>query len=450
MHGTPVIAIFDIGKSNKKLICFDGQYRIVLEQSATLQQVRDEDGYPCEDLQGLRRFILDGVSELMGNPELDIIGINFSAYGASLVYLDQEGNPLTPLYDYLKPYPETLLNSFLENYGGKDDITVQTCSPLMGSLNSGLQLYRIRHQQPEVFGQIYQALHLPQYLSWLLTGKPISGFTSLGCHTMLWDFARQDYHDWVRREGLHEKLAPIYPESDVQPVMIGKKRVWTGMGLHDSSAALIPYRLTFQDPFVLLSTGTWSVSMNPFNTESLTSGDLSRDCLNYLNAEGKAVKASRFLSGPIYDLGTKLIAAHFQLNPGIFAQMPFDRNLLKPVLRNMDLSGTGYQFRPEIYSTAAQAYHGLMQDLVEFQQNSTRMVFGHLGIRNLFVDGGFCRNTIFMHLMKEAFPDLVVQAANAGQASAMGAALIMHEIWNAGPISRDFNPTCNLICTTNC
>ena len=36
-----------------------------------------------------------------------------------------------------------------------------------------------------------------------------------------------------------------------------------GAGLHDSSAALIPYLSAFREPFILLSPGTWCISLNP-------------------------------------------------------------------------------------------------------------------------------------------------------------------------------------------
>jgi len=42
-----------------------------------------------------------------------------------------------------------------------------------------------------------------------------------------------------------------------------------GFGVHDSSAALIPYLKAQKNPFLLISTGTWSISINPFNKEKL-------------------------------------------------------------------------------------------------------------------------------------------------------------------------------------
>src|SRR5690606_7529770 len=54
----------------------------------------------------------------------------------------------------------------------------------------------------------------------------------------------------------------------------------------------------------LISTGTWSISLNPFSEENLSISDLENDCLNYLSIEGKTVKASRFLLG--YELDHQL------------------------------------------------------------------------------------------------------------------------------------------------
>ena len=52
-------------------------------------------------------------------------------------------------------------------------------------------------------------LHLPQYLSYLVTGKACSDITSIGCHTNLWDFEKKKYHEWVKKEGIDAILPPI-------------------------------------------------------------------------------------------------------------------------------------------------------------------------------------------------------------------------------------------------
>ena len=84
MNPLPVIAIFDIGKTNKKLFLFDESYRIVFEKSAQFAEVLDEDGFPCENLESLELFVFDSLKEIFSIPEFEIVAVNFSAYGASL------------------------------------------------------------------------------------------------------------------------------------------------------------------------------------------------------------------------------------------------------------------------------------------------------------------------------------------------------------------------------
>ena len=50
MSVLPVLAIFDIGKTNKKIFLFNEQYKIVFEESVTMAETVDEDGFPCEDI----------------------------------------------------------------------------------------------------------------------------------------------------------------------------------------------------------------------------------------------------------------------------------------------------------------------------------------------------------------------------------------------------------------
>ena len=85
MTGTPVIAIFDVGKTNKKLFLFDRQYKIVYERSAKFTETVDEDGDACENLESLRLSVFDSLREVSRMKEFSIRAINFSTYGASFV-----------------------------------------------------------------------------------------------------------------------------------------------------------------------------------------------------------------------------------------------------------------------------------------------------------------------------------------------------------------------------
>lgn len=285
-----VIAIFDVGKTNKKLLLFDEQYKVVFERIAKFPEIGDEDGFPCENLESLRSSVFDSLSEGIRNKEFNITAVNFSGYGASFVYLDEHGDAIAPLYNYLKPFDEKLLDQFYSTYGGKESFSQRTASPILGNLNSGMQLYRLKYEKPALFAHIHQALHLPQYLAYLVSGKKYSDMTSIGCHTNLWDFTQNQYHEWVTREGIAGKLAPVIASHATEQSNFAGHSLQCGVGLHDSSAALIPYLVNFKEPFLLISTGTWCITLNPFNYAVLTQEELQQDCLCYLQYNGKPVK----------------------------------------------------------------------------------------------------------------------------------------------------------------
>ena len=114
-----VILIFDIGKTNKKLLLFDEQYKVVYEQTGQLKETMDEDGFACEDVDALTQWITNSFDTVLKDERFEVKAINISAYGASFVYLDKEGKPMLPLYNYLKPFSPALQQKFYANYGGE-------------------------------------------------------------------------------------------------------------------------------------------------------------------------------------------------------------------------------------------------------------------------------------------------------------------------------------------
>lgn len=438
MTKKPVIAIFDVGKTNKKLFLFDEYYQIVYEKSARFIETVDEDGDPCENLQSLKQSVFDSLGEVLKKEEFDIKAINFSTYGASFVYLDEEGEPIAPLYNYLKPYPEELLEQFYNTYGGKEVFAKKTASPVLGSLNSGMQLYRIKYEQPELFKKIKYALHLPQYLSYLITGKCFSDITSIGCHTNLWDFESNHYHEWVYKEGIAEKLPPLFPCNEVIHCDFEGHNVKVGVGLHDSSAALIPYLVNFHEPFVLLSTGTWCISLNPFNHQPLTVEELKQDCLCYLNYKETPVKASRLFAGYEHEQETKRIAAHFGKSSSNFKNIKYNSQIiekLKASFLDKEKLGKFAERDLSLFVDEEEAYHQLIIDLIHQQVIATKLVIQDSGVKRIFVDGGFGNNDIYMHLMAGIFHEEEIFAASMAQATAVGTAIAIHQFWNSKTLS---------------
>lgn len=442
-----VIAIFDVGKTNKKLFLFDENYKMVFERSARFFETTDEDGEACENVDLLRLSIFDSLREVFRLKDFEIKAINFCSYGASFVYLNTNGNVCAPLYNYLKTYPENLKQQFYDTYGGEEEFSFSTASPILESLNSGMQLYRIKHEKPELFREIKHALHLPQYLSFLVTSIVCSDITSIGCHTNLWDFHKNDYHYWVKEEGILEKLAPIFPCNKVVPASFPGSNYLVGIGLHDSSAALIPYLVNFQKSFILISTGTWCISLNPFNRSPLTKEELENDCLCYITYEAKPVKASRLFAGNEHEQQVKRISDHFNKSTAQYRMMEFNQEIIAKLQKKNISENPNCKRSLKVsffaernlddFKNDEEAYHQLMLDIVAQQYLSTQLVLKGTNVKRIFVDGGFSKNSIYMNLLASAFPDMEVFAASMPQATAMGTALAIHDSWNQKPFPND-------------
>jgi len=306
-------------------------------------------------------------------------------------------------------------------------------------------LYRLKYEKPERFKQIKYALHLPQYLSFVLTSSLYSDITSIGCHTNLWNFKQHNYHQWVKKEGVEEKFPGLLSCSAIAGYI---NLIPAGGGLHDSSAALIPYLTSFHEPFVLLSTGTWCISLNPFNHTMLSDYELDQDCLCYLSYEGKPVKASRIFAGFEHEQQTKRLTAHFSKPLNYYTSVTADIQLLKKQKREIGKSKPRASNSKPVTSAFSErnlsdfksyeeAYHQLITDIVAQQVRSTNLILKGTGVKRIFVDGGFSKNPIYMYLMAESFPDIEVYAASVAQASALGAALVFHQHWNKKELPSD-------------
>ena len=465
------MAIIDVGKTNKKLFLFDQQYRIVWERTQTLAETIDEDGHPCEDLARLTHWTRTSVAEVLALPQFLVRALNISTYGASLVAIDAEGRSVGALYNYLKPLPAGLREQFMTQYGPAEHLLLATASPMLDSLNAGLMLYRIKWTKPGLFRRIRYVLHLPQYLSYLFTGQPLADLTSLGCHTLLWDFKRQTYHEWVKTEGFVPLMCSLFPGDRTIPALFSPdnqadQSLKVGVGLHDSSAALIPYLATFKEPFVLISTGTWCISLNPFTViggspqSLLTAEELQYDCLCYLTYQGKPVRASRLFAGHEHQQQTQRLASHFGVSADYYKQVNYDPAIIEQLanahaLPARDAGMVPPAPMPSPHTSAfggrnltdfpdyETAYHQLMREIMAGQLISTTLVLptgpntAQPAITRIFVDGGFSQNPIYMNLLARAFPQTEVWAARVAQATALGAALAIHDDWN--PLPRPSN-----------
>lgn len=422
--------IFDIGKTNKKCFLFDEKFNVIEQEQTVFPEIKDEDGFFCDDLQQLTSWILEKYRLYLKKYKLT--AVNFSTYGASLVHLDKDEKPLSPLYNYLKPFDKRLKDDFIKNYGPVEKFEIETASPFMGFLNSGLQLYWLKERKSEIYKKLNKSLHFPQYCSFLLSGKAFSDYTSLGCHTALWDFKHKNYHSWVYREDLVSKLSPVVKATHFESI----QKLKIGVGIHDSSAALVPYLAGVEERFMVISTGTWSIVLNPFSDELLSSDDLKKDCLQFMQIDGGPVRASRLFLGKEHELQTKKLSGYFLKDPEYYKGIKFDEILYRK-LKKMNLNIFNFteldNFRQgrtdlTLFDDYKTAYHQLIFELVKRQVISFKLALGKSkNIETVFIVGGFGKNELYCKMLSDYLPQFQFKKANLSSGSALGAAIVINK-----------------------
>lgn len=431
-----VIAVFDIGKTNKKFFLFDMDFKEVHRDYTYLEPIEDEDGHLTENLSELQNWIRTTFHNILKSKDYKVKSVNFSSYGASFVHLDDMGEVVTPLYNYTKPISENIIEKFYAQYGPEIMFCRETGTTREGMLNSGIQLYWLKHEKPEVFSKIKYSLHLPQYLSYLFTGIPVSEYTSIGCHTALWNYEKQDYHEWVYKEEIHKILPSIVDTGTSINTNLMGHQIKVGVGIHDSSSALLPYIRSIDKKFLLLSTGTWSIALNPFSKELLTDEDTSSNCINYMRISGEPVKAARLFLGNEYNEKIKELAQHFGVSEDYHKTVSFDADIYQNIKDNfthkfkwvsLNVASSANQTQMQ-FSSYEEAYHQLIMELVELQVESIQRAIGKDNIKQLYIDGGFTNNQIFVELLARGFDGMKVKTTDASLGSALGAAIAISNV----------------------
>tara|TARA_R110001592_G_scaffold218081_3_gene472007 strand:+ start:2125 stop:3435 length:1311 start_codon:yes stop_codon:yes gene_type:complete len=429
-----VIAVIDIGKTNKKVFLFDENFEVTSEVSNQFDEIKDDDGFPCDDLESIEKWIFEEIEKIQRNQFYNLKAINFSTHGASLIYLDKEGKRIAPLYNYLKPLSLEDYNNFYESFGGKEEFSRNTASPAYGMLNSGLQILKLQKEKPSTWAQVHSILHYPQYLSYLFTKKITADFTSVGAHTATWDFDKMQYHKWVS----DYKLNLPTPKNGKETVVsnFNGQDIAIGPGLHDSSSSVIPLLESGKDKeFILLSTGTWIIAMNPFSKENLTQHQLKNNCLCFMTPEKQQIKSSMQFLGKIHEVYLKALSIYFKVEKKKHLTLDLNKKLCKDLIwensRVFLAEGIDKDFEahPHLLSKFGNyetAYYQLVFEISKKVIDGINLISDeNKTIKDVYISGGFNKNPMFTTFLKLLKNNIILKASECKNESALGAALMM-------------------------
>lgn len=410
------LAVFDLGKTNAKLLGFGDRTGTLLFEERTAQRTILADGWRVLDYQPLFEWLKAALASASEGHRL--AGLMVSTHGCTFALTD--GDRLAaPILDYEQPVPPEIDEPFA---AVAPPFTESFTPNLPGGLNVARHIYLRAHLAPAAFKQCDAILNYPQFWNWLFTGKKVSEISSIGCHSHLWNPRVDDFSSLVARLGWRPKFPSFRRAGEVlAEARIGNRSVPIHNGVHDSNAALYYYRSLDLSDITLISTGTWVIVFN--QACPLDALDETRDMLANVTVDRAPIATARFMGGREYEAiaaGSPAPVSRESLQRAIdrgqFALPSFAPGGPFP-------SSKGTLKGPEPANAAervsiATLYVALMMDVVLDLLRSANPIV---------VDGGLARNRALLGTLAALRPRQRVSRNAAAEGTAMGAAALALE-----------------------
>ncbi len=454
-----LVAVIDIGKTNKKIVLFDRKLTVVAARQASFPAKMGPDGLLAEQIEAIWLWLTRELQTLYRTHRFHALSV--TTHGATWAALDQTGRPCLPVIAYehdLGPAGQAGLDEDFYRICG-NPLALQeetgTCDlPLL--VNPAKAIRFAQRRLPGQWQRVRHLLDYPQFWGYLLTGEKASEPTYTANHSFLFNprtrgpssaakaLGVDALIDWNLRSPW-ERLGVL--RGDLQREL-GLPALPVTVGIHDSNAALLPYLVKFGErDFVLNSTGTWCVAMHRVPSIAYRPDELGRKVIFNLDALGNAQKVSFLMGGMDYALyhdaigGTdtgldaKRLAASISdpdrgFMPGAYpSQFAGVRGGVRDGARLFTVDELRAGRKPAWFSDSATSHDLLNVSLALQSEVALRRTDISDGT-TIFVEGGFRNNTTFLAVLASLFPKNPIALTNLAQASAAGAALLGHALLN--------------------
>jgi len=450
------IIVIDIGMTNKKVAVYDDSLRQVEAEYRNFPPVV-LDGLETHNLAAMEEWFLERMAAFAAKYPVKSIAV--STHGATFACVGGDGKPCVPCVFYTYEPGDAFHDRFYDLFGKPEDLQARTGTPYFKSMiNPAKGILFAKERFPADFAKTKYLLNYPQYWGFRFCGKTGAEGTYAGCHSYLWDWTEKRWSDVARKLGITDKMPGELRDSwDVLGTVSAEVSKRTGlspdvivtMGIHDSNSSLLPhFAKKGKTGFVLNSTGTWCVIMNPVEKYGFKADELGKVVFFNQSAFRMPVKTAIFLGGLEFETWTKLIdEANGTKSAPAFDKALYDEVLAKKSLFVMPeiVSGSG-QFpgskprvvedgkvyflddirskksvppsfaKPEV-ARAALKISLVIQTLVAAERA------GLDASKELFTEGGFRKNEAYNALLSAALPGSRVSLTDIAEATALGAAM---------------------------
>ncbi len=410
-----VYCAIDLGATSGRIILSaDGKQ--LEEVHRFPNQIYEQNGMFFWNMDTLFEHILTGLKKVASRNDIHVLSIGVDTWGVDVVFL-KEGKKLANPRAYRDPYTEKRMPEFWQTVSAQS--VYQRTGIQMLPFNTLYQFYACYKDQYQPFLQADTYLFIPDYISYLLTGKMVCEYTILSTSQFLNPITKQIDKDLITAAGADSTCFPpiVYPGHKIGCVL---KEVIPfaydvpviAVAGHDTASAVATVE---QGPVAYLSSGTWSlmgiVVNEPVITEqseaynftneggvegttrllkNITGMWILEQCRKEWQAQGKNYSYSQLVEMAITvkNQADKLTAYLFNPDESRFAN---PSSMIHEIDPSSSLSDA--QLVWLIYNSMAQRYaqvFQMLQSLAPWQ------------IQKLIIIGGGAQNAYLNHLTEKA------------------------------------------------
>jgi sugar (pentulose or hexulose) kinase len=310
-----VIVVIDIGMTNKKMAVYDES---LVQQEAWYQNFAPKmiDGIEAHDLEAMEEWFIKELADIAKKYRVRAIAI--TTHGASFVCVDKDGKSSVPSFYYTYEPGEDFHRRFYEQFGSPVELQARTGTPYFKSMiNASKGIFFVKERYPEQFKNTAAVLLYPQYWGRRFTGRNGIETTYIGNHMYLWDHIEGRPSSVVEKLGISSLLpSPLSHSWDILGTITEELAEKTGlnrdvivtMGIHDSNSSLLPhFAKKSETGFILNSTGTWCVCMEPVEKYGFAPEELGKVVFFNISAFGKPVKTAIFFGGQEFEIWSRML-----------------------------------------------------------------------------------------------------------------------------------------------
>ena len=458
------IAVIDIGMTNKKIAVYDDS----LQQLDAHYRVFEPllvNGMECHDLEAMECWFTGELKSFAKNYPVKAIAI--STHGATFVCMGNDGKTALPCVYYTHEPGEDFHRRFYERFGKAEDLQAETGTPFFKALiNPAKNIMLMQELFGDSFKNVKAILPYSQYWGFRFTGKAGVESTYMGNHNYLWDHLNNCCSKVAHELGIASLIPDKLCKSwDILGTINSETAEKTGldnetivtMGIHDSNSALLPhFAKKGERGFILNSTGTWCVIMNPVEKYGFAPDELGKVVFFNISAYGSPIKTAIFLGGLEFETWSEIFKDQHgrkdfpgwneELYRSIFkekklfllpelkqgsGQFPASRSRITEdgknyffddICKNISSGSVEDAGKPPCFADYEKCFAALRISLVMQTLTALERAGMEKGY-DVYTEGGFRKDESYSRLLSSALINNKVYLTDINEASALGAAM---------------------------